>query len=208
MSDADVRASVVAERSDLVAVLEGLTPQQWDEPTLCTGWRVRELVAHTTMAYRYSTPRVLVELVRSGGSFNRMADRCARRDAATVPAGELLASARDNIAHPWTPPGGGPTGALSHELIHGLDLTVGLGIDRRPPTERVAMVLAGMQPKNVRFFGVDLEGIQLRATDLDWTYGSGPTPLYGPAQDLLLVICGRMLPAGRLEGGPAARFTA
>ncbi|MEU6039379.1 transcription initiation protein [Actinomadura sp. NPDC047616] len=33
-------------------------------------------------------------------------------------------------------------------------------------------------------------------------------PLTGAAQDLLLVICGRRLPAGDLRGRDAARFTA
>ena len=35
---------------------------------------------------------------------------------------------------------------------------------------------------------------ELRATDLDWSYGAGE-PLTGTAQDLLLVLCGRRLPA-------------
>jgi hypothetical protein len=63
-----------------------------------------------------------------------------------------------------------------------------------------------MTARSVRFFGVDLEGIELRARDIDWTLGSG-TPLTGNAQDLLLVLSGRKLPAGRLAGEPAARFT-
>ena len=41
----------------------------------------------------------------------------------------------------------------------------------------------------------------LQATDLDWSYGSGP-PLRGKAEDLALVLCGRALPAGRIEGEP------
>ncbi|WP_211589856.1 DUF6596 domain-containing protein [Microbispora sp. H11081] len=32
-------------------------------------------------------------------------------------------------------------------------------------------------------------------------------PLSGAAQDLVLVLCGRLLPEGRLRGEPAARFT-
>src|ERR687894_355212 len=35
-----------AERADLLELLTGLTPQQWDGPTLCTGWRVRDVFAH------------------------------------------------------------------------------------------------------------------------------------------------------------------
>jgi uncharacterized protein (TIGR03083 family) len=207
MTDNELRTAVVAERRDQVDLLVGLTPEQWDLPTLCAGWRVREVIAHTTTPYRYSLPRLVVELVKARGDFNRMSDRTARRDAERMSAAELLAALRDNVAHPWTPPGGGVVGALSHDVIHGLDYTVGLGLDRVVPPERVGLVLGGMKPKNIAFFGADLDGVELRATDLDWTYGAGE-PLRGRAQDLLLVICGRRLPDGLLDGAPAARFTA
>jgi uncharacterized protein (TIGR03083 family) len=206
-TDSLVRAQVAAERRELADLLAGLPPARWDSPTLCAGWRVREVVAHTTMPFRMSLPRLVVELARSRGNFNRMADRSARRDAAARTPGQLLDSLRANLDHPWTPPGGGPAGALSHDVIHGLDITVGLGLDRRVPPDRMTTVLAGMRPQNVAFFGTDLTGVELRATDLDWSYGTG-TPLRGLAQDLLLVVCGRRLPAGRLDGDPAARFSA
>jgi uncharacterized protein (TIGR03083 family) len=206
MTEEDVRAAVVAERGEQADLLSTLRPQQWDAPTLCDGWRVREVIAHTTMPFRTSLGRTLVELAKARGNFNRMADRCARRDAARLPAGTLLASLRDNVAHPWTPPGSGFHGALSHDVIHGLDITVGLGLDRQVPPERVAMVLAGMRPKNLAFFGTDLTGVALEATDLDWSHGTG-TPVRGLGQDLLLVACGRRLPPGRLEGAAAGRFS-
>ena len=55
-------------------------------------------------------------------------------------------------------------------------------------------------------FGTDLVGLELRADDLDWTFGSGEE-LNGPAQVLALVVCGRRVPPGRLRGSSAARFT-
>ena len=58
----------------------------------------------------------------------------------------------------------------------------------------------------MKFFGTDLDGIELRASDMDWALGSG-VPLEGTASDLLLVLCGRTLPPGRLSGEPSARFT-
>jgi hypothetical protein len=36
------------------------------------------------MPFRYSLPPVVAELVRARGSFDRMTDRCARRDAAAL----------------------------------------------------------------------------------------------------------------------------
>src|SRR6266540_864624 len=184
MTEDQLRAAVVAERGEQADLLATLRPEQWDALTLCDGWRVREVVAHTTMPFRSSLGRTLVELAKARGDVNRMNDRCARRDAARLPAERLLASLRENVAHPWTPPGGSVHGALSHDVIHGLDITVGLGLDRRVPPERVA----------------------LRATDLDWSHGTG-TPLRGLAQDLLLVLCGRRLPPGRLQGEAATRFS-
>jgi hypothetical protein len=102
------------------------------------------------------------------------------------------------VNHPWKPPGGGFEGALSHDVIHGLDITVALGLDRQVPAERLRVVLGGLSPKHLKYFGVDLTGTELRADDLDWTFGTGRT-VSGSAQDLLLMVCGRTLPAGRLR---------
>jgi hypothetical protein len=93
-------------------------------------------------------------------------------------------------------------------VIHGLDITVPLGLAFAVPEERLRRVLpASADDKTVMFFGADLAGIQFRARDLDWTVGAG-TPLTGTAADLLLAMCGRKLPAGRLSGEAAARFSA
>ncbi|MFW3170836.1 maleylpyruvate isomerase family mycothiol-dependent enzyme [Geodermatophilus sp. CPCC 206100] len=207
MSDDDIRAAVRAERRQQVELYSALSEAEWAAPSLCRGWRVREVLAHTTMAYRYSLRQVLAGMLRAGGSFSRMADRAAHRDTERLTDAQLLASLRDNVDHPWTPPGGGPLGALSHEVIHGLDVSVALGRDEEhSSTERVLAVLGGLQPKQLRYFGVDLDGVQLRATDADWTYGTGE-PLSGRARDLLLLVCGRQVPAGRLTGPAAPRFT-
>ncbi|MFC9691915.1 maleylpyruvate isomerase family mycothiol-dependent enzyme [Kribbella sp. NPDC056951] len=186
----DIRELVAGERSDLVEVLAGLPEEDWDKPSLSAGWRVREVVAHITMAYRYSTPRVLLGIAKAGGSFNRFSDRAARADTAALSNAELLACLRENINHPWKPPGGGYEGALSHDVIHGLDMTVALGIDRQVPLERLRVVLGGLGPKHLKYFGVDLPNTELRATDLDWSYGAGEV-LTGTAQELVLLVSGR-----------------
>jgi uncharacterized protein (TIGR03083 family) len=206
MNDETLREQVRAERTALAAMLAGLRPEQWDEPTLCAGWRVREVAAHITMPFRMSTPGFLLGMLRARGNFNRMADRQARADTARLTATDLLASLRDNIDHPWRPPGGGVAGALSHDVIHGLDISVGRGLDRRVPPERVALVLGALNSKSLGYFGTDLGGVRLEATDLEWTFGEGK-PVRGAAQDLLLLISGRRLPPGLLEGTEASRFT-
>jgi uncharacterized protein (TIGR03083 family) len=203
-----IQDMIAAQRGELAAVLGELPAGRWDTATLCAGWRVREVVAHITMPFRYSAPRFMVELARSRGRFNQMADRVARRDAASLSTAELAEAVRSNTGHPWKPPGGGFEGALAHDVIHGLDITVPLGLAFAVPEDRLRLVLpASLAERSVRYFGTELSGIELRATDLDWSLGSG-APLTGAAQDLLLALCGRKLPVGHLHGDPAARFTA
>ena len=202
-----IRDMIAAQRAELAEVLTGLPGPRWDEPTLCAGWRVREVVAHITMPFRYGGPGFMLELARSRGRFNAMSDRVARRDAARMTPADLTGAVRSNTGHPWKPPGGGYTGALAHDLIHGLDITVPLGLAGPVPEERLRLVLpTSLTDRSVKFFGVDLNGIELRASDMDWTLGSG-APLTGAGSDLLLVMCGRTLPPGRLTGEPSARFT-
>lgn len=207
MTEPELAATITAERQDLADVLAALPQDAWDAPTLCVRWRVRELVAHMTMPFRYGGARFAAELIRSGGKFNAMADRCARRDARRIPASGLLTSLRENVANPWKPPGGGQAGALTHDVIHGLDITVPLGIERQVPQERLRVVLAAItDERSLRHFGADLSGIELLADDMDWSFGSGQ-PVSGHAQDLALAICGRKLPPGRLHGAAAAGLT-
>ena len=197
---------IAAERQALATELSGLAPEQWDAPTLCAGWRVREVTAHITMPFRYSTDRYLRELEASDGDFNQMADRCARRDAA-MPAADLLAALAGNVHNPWQPPGGGLEGALSHDVIHGLDITVPLATGRRVPEQHLRAVLGFLaQRGGGAVFGTDLAGVELRADDLDWSYGSGE-PVTGLGQHELLVLAGRRRPAGQLRGSQAARFS-
>ncbi|MET9957348.1 maleylpyruvate isomerase family mycothiol-dependent enzyme [Streptomyces sp. NPDC006339] len=202
---ADVKAAIAAERRELAAVLDGLSPEQWNAPSLCAGWRVREVAAHMTTGFRYSLARTVRELIRARGSLHRMTDHCARADAAAHSTRELAAFLGDHAEHPWKPPVGGIEAALGHDVVHGLDITVALGLGRRVPEDRVRILLNTVDARTLKFFGADVDGVELRATDLDWSFGTG-TPLSGAAQDLLLLAFGRRLPPGHLHGEPADRF--
>jgi len=199
--DADLPPAVAAEFVALAGLLDSATDSQWDTPSLCAGWRVREVIAHMTMAARYSEEEFMAELRRCEFDFGRLSNEVAARDA-ELPASELVASLRSEVMRHWTPPGGGWHGALNHVVIHGLDVTVPLGVPRRSPDATIRVVLDDLTAGGVQaHFGTSIEGRSLQATDLDWSYGSGQA-LRGPAEDLALVMCGRTVPGGRLEGEP------
>ncbi len=206
MTTSALMPTITAQRRAFGDVLEGLPESDWNAPSLCSGWRVREVVAHMTMPFRYAAPRFLGELVRSRGNFARMADRVARRDA-RAPIDTLLDGWRTNENHPWKPPGGGLEGALTHDVVHGLDITIPLGIEH-PVSEQALRVVLGhaTTPLGLTHSGLDVTGIRLEADDLDWAFGDGE-PLRGRARYLLMVLMDRRLPAELLSGPAAARLT-
>jgi uncharacterized protein (TIGR03083 family) len=203
---ADLMPVISSERRAFGDVLAGLPEADWNAASLCEGWRVREVVAHMTMPFRYPGPRFLGELVRSRGNFTRMADRIARRDA-QEPVATLLDGWLANVDTRWKPPGGGLPGALTHDVVHGLDITLALGIEHPVGEPALRVVLdQATTPVSLKHFGHDLTGIRLEADDLDWSFGEGE-PLRGAARSLLMVLMDRRLPAGLVTGAASTRFT-
>jgi uncharacterized protein (TIGR03083 family) len=69
----DIWDAVREERIDLADRLAVLGPPQWDSASLCSHWRVRDVLGHVTAGARglYGIGPVLGGLVRHGFNFNR-----------------------------------------------------------------------------------------------------------------------------------------
>jgi uncharacterized protein (TIGR03083 family) len=198
--------AIAGEYGALADLLEAAGAGVWDALSLCEKWRTREVVAHVTMPARYDGPAFMAELEAAGGDFTRLSDVVAARDGGLPPA-TLLADLRSPVLHGWKPPGGGAEGALTHCVIHALDIEEAVPLPRRVPDACIRLVLGLVAAEGVpNLFGTDLSGVELRADNLDWSSGSGAL-VTGPAQALALVAAGRRLPSGRLHGEAAARFT-
>jgi hypothetical protein len=100
------------------------------------------------------------------------------------------------VLHAWQPPGGGAAGALSHAVIHSLDVTVALDRPAVAPDEAVVAVLDQMVAADGRWFGLDLTGIRLEAADVDRSWGNG-TVVRADSDSLVALLAGRTLPDGR-----------
>jgi hypothetical protein len=98
-------------------------------------------------------------------------------------------------------------GALTHDVVHGLDITIPLGIEHPVGEPALRAVLEhATTPLSLKSMGVDLTGTRLEAVDLDWSFGDGE-PLHGRARHLLMVLMDRRLPTGLLSGAANARFS-
>jgi uncharacterized protein (TIGR03083 family) len=123
--------------ADLLAAAPAST---WDVPSLCEKWQVRHVVAHVTMPVRLTPERFGAEMAAAGGDFGVFSDTVAERDGA-LPVADLLDQLRSPVLHAWQPPGGGAVGALTHAVVHSLDVTVALGRPAVAPGEAVTAVL-------------------------------------------------------------------
>jgi uncharacterized protein (TIGR03083 family) len=194
MTDPD---ALVAPTFDGLADLLDVGPADiWDAPTLCEGWQVRHVIAHVTMPARLSPEQFGTEMAAAGGDFTVLSNTVAARDA-SLPVADQLAALRSRVLHEWQPPGGGAPAALSHAVIHSLDVT--LALDRRPVAspEALVAVLDQLTAADGALFGLDLTGIALEATDSGWSWGSGRT-VRGGRGELVALLSGRILPDGRL----------
>jgi uncharacterized protein (TIGR03083 family) len=189
----DVQALVGPQFLALAEALAAEPASIADAPSLCAGWAVKNVVAHLTTATRYDGPAFAAELAAVGHDLGALLEKLARRDG-ELPFGKLLDDLRSNTMAVWAPPGGGAPGALSHVVIHGLDITTALDLPRTASDEATLLVLASLADGGVAaHFGVDPSGRHLRATDLDWQSGAGE-PVEATAGDLVLALAGRARP--------------
>ena len=85
----DAWTDVQQEREALLLLLERLTPDEWNEPSLCTDWKVRDVVGHMVSETTMTVPKVLKGLITSGFRINRFIATDARQRG-SLPVPELV----------------------------------------------------------------------------------------------------------------------
>jgi uncharacterized protein (TIGR03083 family) len=194
-----VWAVIDRERADLADYVATLSAEQWATPSLCTGWTVREVVAHLTLT-DIGPARVFVEFARYGGSLSRTARQTARRRARELAIDELVERLRALVGSRRHPIGTSYLDPLADVLVHGQDIAVPLGHPRPMPPE--AAVAAAQRVASMGYWHWArrrLRSLRLEATDADWAFGSGAV-VRGPIAVLLLVLTGRRARLDELSG--------
>jgi uncharacterized protein (TIGR03083 family) len=188
------------ERRSLAALLEGLTDEQWNSPSLCDGWRVKDVAAHVALAPQAPGPwSMLVEGVRAGGRFHKINHDVSVRHAER-PGADLVAELREHAASRRLPKVTNYRNILFDILVHGQDLAIPLGIQREMPKDAARAGIERVWTMGWPF-GVKrhLKRFRFTATDVDWAAGGGPD-VSGPVEALLLLLTGRPAALQRLSG--------
>ncbi|WP_156689123.1 maleylpyruvate isomerase family mycothiol-dependent enzyme [Mycobacterium sp. Marseille-P9652] len=186
-----------AERADLADFLATLTPRDWDTPSLCQGWTVKDVVAHV-VSYEELGPLGLLGRFAKGRVVR--ANQVGVDEFATRSPQDLLEFLRAHLHPRGLTAGFGGMIALVDGTVHHQDIRRALGRPRAVPVDRLERVLS-LVPGNPRLgAGRRIRGLRLRATDLGWTHGRG-AEVTGPGEALLMAMTGR--PAALADlGGP------
>lgn len=193
-------------RSELADQLETLTAEEWQVPSLCAGWTVRDVAAHIISSASAGLGDVLAVMVKARFNFNRaMFDDAKRRSAR--PTDEIIADFRRLSGSRRRPPGTSRFDPFVDILVHTQDIVRPLGRTQPVPVSDALAVgdyvwHQGFPHSPQR----RLRGVRLNATDGAWTVGSGPT-IEGPMGALLLLMTGRTASVPELRGAGLAQLS-
>lgn len=186
------------ERADLADLLETLGPEQWDVPSLCHGWRVRDVVAHL-ISYEEHDVRDLVRRLRAARFRLGQLNDVGLAEYRDLHPDDLIAFLRQHLEPKGATARFGGRVGLVDGLVHHQDIRRPLRIPRKIPEERLryALPFAVTAPPLRGFWHA--RGVRLVATDLDWSHGRGPEAR-GTAEAVLMVLAGRATAARDLAG--------
>lgn len=187
-----------AERTDLARLVEKLTPQQWIAPTLCSEWRVGEVVAHTVGFDGLSPWQLAAVFLRGRLWVDRINAIEVARFKELSPE-QLVQRVRAH-AHPTGLASGfGGRIALTDNMIHHQDIRRPLGLPRDIPAPRLVVALDFARWAPLIRGAWRARGLRLTATDLDWAAGSGPV-VRGTGEALLMAMAARPAALADLDG--------
>lgn len=194
----DIWTNIAAERGALADDLTALTPAQWDTPSLCAKWTVRDVVAHLSATASMTPAKFFAGMARAGFSFSKFSRGQLDKHRGPDPAA-TLADFR-GVQHSTSAPPGPKVSWLGEIVIHGADIRRPLGIPHTYPPEAVRQVIDFYKGSNMLSGAkTRIAGLSLRATDDDWQHGQGE-PVEGPLLSLLLAMTGRAAACGDLTG--------
>ena len=192
------------ERVEFASFLQGLTPEQWANPTLCDKWRVREVAIHTVSYDELDTAGLVGRFLKGRLSTDRI-NAIGVADYADRSPKQIVGMIRANTEPHGLTGGFGGRIALTDGMIHQQDIRRSLGLPRTidPARLRTALDFARFAPTIRGAWRA--RGVRLVATDLDWAYGKGPE-VRGSGEALLMAMAGRRAALADLDGPGKAKL--
>lgn len=193
------------ERFALAEDLRKISREEWNTPSMSTGWTVHDVLAHLIDVAKTTRLGFARRIIVARFDFDRDNQTGVDRERHTDPA-QTLTAFEAVMRLTATPPADLAT-RLIEEIAHGEDIRRPLGIHRAYPIESVTAALPYLVMKPTKFGGgrERCDGFRLITTDADFSYGEG-VEVRGAAVTLLLALSGRNVEESELSGPGAAEF--
>jgi len=201
----DEKQLLTDQIEDLATLADGLTDEQWDTPSLCAGWKVRDVISHMTVGGIYTPFAVLTKGARYRYSLERISDAMSREWGSSHTGPQLAREFRRvRIEQPKRFSIGAllkTSDVLVDHITHEQDMRIPLGVPRPVPVPTERMTAALERLPHIGSYGPKKRaaGLRLESADYDWSWGSGPT-VRGPALSLILAMGGRQKGLEELDG--------
>ena len=179
-------------RNDFADMIEPLTPEQLQEPSLCTEWTAQGVLAHLTSFVETGAFGFFGALAKSGFNFDKgsiiLADKQLER-----PVPDVLASLRENATKSAPMPGFPEAMTVSDVAVHTQDVRRPLALpgtlDEAVLQQALDFLTTGKKATTL----VDrrpLDGVRLVATDSDWSFGEG-AEITGTSEAIMMGLANR-----------------
>lgn len=182
--------AVLTMRHRVADFLDTLSSDEWDAPSLCAEWRVRDVAGHLSCVPTITTREMLAAAPRGRFDMNRINTVVARKYGDLDPP-QIVGRIREHAGMRRTAKVLDTRNSLFDIAVHSQDMAVPLGrtfdVDPKVAADGLARVWEMGMPFHAR---KRLAGVSLRATDADVSLGAGPE-VSGPALALLLLATGR-----------------
>jgi uncharacterized protein (TIGR03083 family) len=202
MTKVDPWDAIHRERAALASDLGGLDDEQWQARSLCGDWTVEQVVGHMTAAAVTNPAKWTVRFAGTGFRFHTLVENDIAAQTEGGPT-QTLARFRSIERSNGHPPG--PVDSwLGETMVHAEDIRRPLRIAHRYPVDALTR-LAEFYTRSNLLIGAKqrVAGLSLRATDADWSTGSGPE-VSGPAIAIVMAMTGRTVALDDLEGDGVA----
>jgi uncharacterized protein (TIGR03083 family) len=117
---------VATQRRSLADLLDGLSEEQWQHPSLCQGWVVRDVAAHLTLQ-QLGLRDVIGTMRHWRGSMDSMIQDAALHRAAAWSTGRITAELRATAGSRRHTLGVTELETLTDILVHSQDIALPVG---------------------------------------------------------------------------------
>lgn len=179
-------------RNDFATMIESLSEEQLEQQSLCEQWTARGVLCHLTSFVETGGFAFMTGLVKSGFNFDKASVVMAQKQL-DRPVADVLRALRSKATQSAPFPGFPEAMTSTDIAIHTQDvrrpLAVGGALDPELLSSSLEFLTTAKQATQL-VNRRPIESVTLRATDMDWTFGSGPE-IAGTGEALMMGMANR-----------------